>query len=161
MTGEWLAGLEATAVARALRDSIWAYPLVNAAHIFGVALLVGSIVPLDLRLLGLWRTVPLVPLWQVLTRTAAAGFVLATVFGMLLFITRATEYASSDLFLAKLLVVGTGCANALVLRMLVTAGFWRTCSAARLPPRRVQVAGGVSVVAWLTALTLGRLVGYF
>lgn len=52
MLGQWLAALEATELARALRDSVWIYPLVNAGHILGVALLVGSIVPLDLRLLS-------------------------------------------------------------------------------------------------------------
>src|SRR5512145_1609747 len=86
MIGEWLADLEATALAQALRDSVWTYPLVNAGHILGVALLVGSIVPLDLRLLGAWRSVPLAPLWEILTRTAGAGLVLAMVFGVLLFI---------------------------------------------------------------------------
>ena len=76
MIEEWPAALEATPLATALRGSVWVYPLVNAAHILGVALLVGSIVPLDLRLLGVWRSVPLTPLWGVLTRTAGAGLIL-------------------------------------------------------------------------------------
>ena len=58
MVGDWLGGLEATALARALRDSVWTYPMINAGHILGVALLVGAIVPLDLRLLGVWRSAP-------------------------------------------------------------------------------------------------------
>lgn len=161
MIGEWLAGLEATALARALRDSVWAYPLVNAAHILGVALLVGSIVPLDLRLLWAWRSVPLAPLWRVLTRTAGAGLTLAIVCGSLLFITRATEYAASSLFLSKMAVVGAGTANALALRMIPPDELLRTQSAREKPAGRVRLAGGVSLVAWLTALTLGRLVGYF
>jgi hypothetical protein len=158
MTGDWLAGLEAMALARALRDSVWTYPLVNAGHILGVALLVGSIVPLDLRLLGAWRSVPLALLWKVLTRSAAAGLALAIGCGSLLFIARATEYAASGLFLAKMAVVGTGMANALALRMIAPDGLR---PAVEKPPRRVQVAGCVSLAAWLAALTLGRLVGYF
>ena len=90
MIGEWTAALEATEVATALRNSIWSYPLVNTAHIFGVTLLIGSVVPLDLRLLGLWGSIPLASLWAVLTRTAAIGLGLAIIFGALLFITRAT-----------------------------------------------------------------------
>jgi hypothetical protein len=154
----WLAGLEATTLARELRDSVWAYPLVNAAHIAGIALLVGSIVPLDLRLLGAWRRVPLAPLWQVLTRSAGAGLVLAIAFGSLLFVTRATEYAVSGFFLSKMVVVGLATANALSLHLL---GRTRLASGAEPLPRRVRVAAGVSLVAWLGALTLGRLVGYF
>ena len=161
MIGEWLAGLEATALARALRDSVWVYPLVNAGHILGVALLVGSIIPLDLRLLWAWRSVPLAPLWRVLTRTAAAGLALAIVFGSLLFITRATEYAASGFFIAKMVVVGAATANALALRMVVPDDLSRMRSTTEKPSRRIRLAGGISLAAWLTALTLGRLVGYF
>ena len=161
MIGEWLVALEATAVAGALRGSVWAYPLVNTEHILGVALLVGAMLPLDLRLLGAWRSVPLAPLWRVLTRTAGAGLGLAMVCGTLLFITRATEYASSGLFISKMVVVGVGTANAVALRTLVPNAIAPMRSALETPPVRVQLAGGISLAAWLTALLLGRLVGYF
>jgi hypothetical protein len=160
MLAEWLAGLEATALARALRDSVWTYPLVNAGHIAGIALLVGSIVPLDLRLLGAWRSVPLVPLWRVLTRTAAIGLALAVVFGALLFITRATEYAASGFFLAKMAIVAAATVNALLLRAGASDALMHAMPGAR-PSRRMRFAGAISLAAWLTALTLGRLVGYF
>src|SRR5918996_341917 len=156
MIGEWLVALEATAVAGALRGSVWVYPLVNAVHILGVALLVGAMLPLDLRLLGAWRSVPLAPFWRVLTRTAGAGLVLAIVFGILLFITRATEYAASGLFISKMVVVGTGTANVLALRMVLPDELLRMPPPTGKPPGRVQLAGGVSLAAWLTALTLGR-----
>ena len=155
MTGELFAAIEALALAKALRDSVWAYPLVNAAHILGVALLVGSIVPLDLRLLGFWRSLPLAPLWHVLTRIAAAGLVLAATFGALLFITRATEYAASPLFLSKMIALAVGVANAiLLLRASPEAPATRA-------PKHLRAAAAVSLAAWLTTLTLGRLVGYF
>lgn len=159
MLGEWLAGLEATTLARELRGSVWAYPLVNAGHIAGVALLVGSIIPLDLRLLGAWRSVPLGPLWHVLMRSAAAGLVLAIACGSLLFVTRATEYAASWLFVSKMIVVAVATANAMTLGLLAPARLARL--AADAPPRRVRVAAFLSLAAWLAALTLGRLVGYF
>lgn len=161
MIGEWLVALEAMALAGALRSSVWAYPLVNAAHILGVTLLVGAIVPLDLRLLGAWRSVPLAPLWRVLTRTASVGLGLASIFGALLFITRATEYAASNLFLSKMVIVGVGAANALVLRLIVPDDLSCLPSPTRKLPRRLRLAGGISLAAWLSALTLGRLVGYF
>jgi hypothetical protein len=156
MLGEWLAALEATALARELRDSVWVYPLVNAGHIAGIALLVGSIVPLDLRLLGAWRSLPLAPLWQVLTRTAAVGLALAVTFGVLLFITRATEYVASGFFLVKMGFVAAATVNALAVRIGARDHLMRAT-----PSRRMRLAGAVSLGAWLTALTLGRLVGYF
>jgi len=156
-----LATLEASAWARALRESVWLYPLVNAGHIVGIALLVGAIVPLDLRLLGAWRAEPLGPLWRVLSRTAAAGVLVAVVFGFMLFGTRATEYAASGYFLAKLGCVGLGVLNALALHVAVSpakSAFEKRCTA---PIRGLQIGASISLVAWLTALVLGRLVGYF
>ena len=161
MIEDWAATLKATALATALRNSVWSYPLVNAAHILGVALLVGSIVPLDLRLLGAWRSAPLAPLWNILTRTAGAGFLLAIIFGVLLFITRATEYIASNLFLAKMAVVIIGTANVMALRMPPPSDRSEITSAHTMPPLRLRLAAGVSLTAWLTAMTLGRLVGYF
>jgi hypothetical protein len=161
MIEEWPAALEATPLATALRGSVWVYPLVNAAHILGVALLVGSIVPLDLRLLGVWRSVPLTPLWGVLTRTAGAGLILAMIFGALLFITRASEYTASNLFISKMAVVALGTANALALRVLPQTQVSEITSTKGKPPVRLRLAGGMSLVTWLTALTLGRLIGYF
>jgi hypothetical protein len=161
MIEEWPAALEATPLATALRGSVWVYPLVNAAHILGVALLVGSIVPLDLRLLGVWRSVPLTPLWGVLTRTAGAGLILAMIFGALLFITRASEYTASNLFISKMAVVALGTANALALRVLPQTQVSEITSTKGKPPARLRLAGCISLVAWLTALTLGRLIGYF
>jgi hypothetical protein len=161
MRTDWWVALEATALAGARRGSVWAYPLVNAAHLLGVALLVGAMIPLDLRLLGAWRAVPLALLWRVLTRPAGVGLGLAIICGALLFITRATTYAASGLFLAKMVVVGVGAANALAVRTLVPAALTPVRSAPAKPPVRLQLVGGLSLVAWLTALTLGRLVGYF
>ena len=161
MIEEWPAALEATPLATVLRGSVWVYPLVNAAHILGVALLVGSIVPLDLRLLGVWRSVPLTPLWGVLTRTAGAGLILAVIFGALLFITRASEYTASNLFISKMAVVALGTANALALRVLPQTQVSEITSTKGKPPACLRLAGGISLVTWLTALTLGRLIGYF
>ena len=160
MTGELFGALEASLLARSLRDSVWAYPLVNAAHIAGVALLVGAIVPLDLKLLGAWRSVPLDPLWQVLSATALAGVTLAITFGALLFSARATEYAASTLFLAKMAALSVGAANAFALRMRMRAVRSATLSNGAVT-RGVRVAAAISLAAWIATLTLGRLVGYF
>jgi hypothetical protein len=161
MTEGWLAALEATTLARELRDSVYVYPLVNTGHLLGVALLIGSILPLDLRLLFAWPSVPLAPLWRVLTRTAGVGLVLAALFGSLLFITRATEYAASPLFISKMCVVAAATLNALALRVISPDDISRLLSGPHQPPRRFRIAGGFSLAAWMTALTLGRLVGYF
>lgn len=150
----WLTALESSGIATTLRNSVWLYPLVNTGHVLGVALLFGGIVPLDLRLLGLWRNLPLAPLWQVLRITSAAGLVVAVVCGTLLFSTRATEYAVSPWFQAKMLVVLLAVTNALWLAWYTRAGGPWKADVARLP-------AAISLVGWGAALCLGRLLGYF
>lgn len=150
----WLIALETSGMATALRNSVWLYPLVNTGHILGAALLVGGIVPLDLRLLGLWRNLPLAPLWRVLRTTSATGLVVAVVCGALLFSTRATEYAASPWFQAKMLVVLLAITNALWLAWRARrSGSWKA-DVARLP-------AAISLMAWTVAVCLGRLLGYF
>lgn len=158
MTQAW-AWLEATALASGLRDSVWVYPLINAGHILGVALLVGSILPLDLRLLGAWRAVPVAPWWRVAAQTAVCGLLLAITFGTLLFMARATEYVESPLFRAKMALIAIAAMNALLLRR-------RFASSPELLEVRkrtvhLRVAAGLSLVTWVGVLILGRLVGYF
>jgi len=149
-----LAALEQVPAIEALRNSTYVYPLVNALHVVGIALLFGGIVPLDLRLAG-WRrdTGPIDPLARLLLPVAVFGLVLAAVTGLLLFATDARAYAGSTLFQAKILLIVLALANALSLRLID----WRRAGAAR----RLALAGAASVVLWLGVIVLGRLVGYF
>lgn len=152
--------IEQWPIAAELRGSTWAYPFVNAAHIVGIALLFGAIVPLDLRLAGFWRGVPVAPLRRVLVPIAVLGLCLAITAGVLLFIAKAADYAASALFQAKMVLVALALTNAAALRL---APAWRAkeetaASIAGIWPR---IAGIASMVLWFSAILLGRLVGYF
>lgn len=152
----WAAAIEALPLARSLSASIWLYPLVNAGHVLGIALLLGAVVPLDLRLLGAWRAQPLLPLWRVLGQTAAAGLGLAMACGALLFVTRATEYLASPLFVAKMVCLTVGIGNAAWLRLKSgDSPCWHA-----QPPLHARMAAVVSLVAWLATMVLGRWIGY-
>lgn len=152
--------VEESLLAQALAGSVWWYPLINAGHILGIALLVGGIVPLDLRLLGLWSNLPLQPLWRTLRTTAATGLALATITGSLMFIARATEYVQSFWFRAKMLVLLLALLNILVIGLRYAPAV--PAQDSRLTPGAgLRVGALVSMVAWLTMLVLGRLVGYF
>ena len=71
---ELAAAIEASGLAGFLRASRWTYPAVNALHLLGVALLVGAVAPMDLRLAGLWRRD--VPVATVLRLLRAEGLLL-------------------------------------------------------------------------------------
>jgi hypothetical protein len=140
---ELAAALEATQLAQFLKVSRWVYPLVNAGHILGVALLVGAIVPMDLRLLRGDRQA----LW--LRRYAAAGLVLAAICGALLFVTQAADYLSSGWFLAKMTVLVVALGNVAIHPRI-----------ARLSGGRRRAAATISLASWPVVLLLGRMIGY-
>ena len=150
-----LGALEQAPLIAEFRNSFLAYPLVNALHIIGIALLFGAIVPLDLRLMG-WRREagPVDRLAKLLLPVAAGGFLLAIGAGLLLFATDARAYAGSALFRAKILVIAAAIVNALSLRAID----WQS----RKPTgQKVALAAAASVLLWLAVIILGRLVGYF
>ena len=148
----FLGAVEAAPVIAALRDSYLAYPLVNAAHIIGIALLFGSIVPLDLCLVGWRRDQSIDRLARILVPVAVAGLLLAIPTGLFLFATDARAYAAAPMFQAKMLLIAIAIANALALRRID----WR----APRPSSRVALAGASSILLWLGAILLGRLLGY-
>ncbi len=154
------ASLEASLPAALLRGSLWVYPAVNTGHIIGIAMLIGGIIPLDLRLLGLWPQVPLVPLLRVLMRTVALGVILAIVCGSLLFITRASSYGESDVFIVKMIAVSAGLVNGLILRIVLSPKNPPQWVVASKVPPAVKLGACVSLGTWITALILGRLIGY-
>ena len=149
-----LAALEATEAAQFLRGSRWGYVAVNAAHILGFALLVGAIVPLDLRLLGAWRSIPLATMARVLVPVAAAGLGLAVLAGLLLFAVRAREYAGLEVVQIKLVLVIAGGLSAVTLH---AAGGWRL---ERAGPARLACHAVVSLTCWLGALVCGRVIAF-
>ena len=155
-----LASLDASALAVHLRHSTWLYPVVNAAHILGIALLVGGIAPVDAKLLGLWRTVPLAFFAKTVLPFAIGGALLAIVAGALLFIVQPADYAALPVFWLKMALVLAGLANALLVHR---SRAWRAGIADReaaRPAVRLRIGGALSLLIWLTVLLLGRLLGF-
>lgn len=149
-----LGALEQAAPIVALRESTFAFPLVNALHIIGIALLFGAIVSLDLRLLGWGRGAGSADsLATLLVPVAIAGLLIAIPAGLLMFATDARAYAASPLFQAKMVLVALAIGNALWLRVAARRG--------PTPRLRAAFAAAASILLWLGAIVLGRLVGYF
>ena len=149
-----LEAVEQASPVAALRESVLVYPLVNAFHIIGIALLFGAITALDLRLIGLRRHAGTpAGLTQLLVPVAIFGLLLAIPTGLLLFATDARAYAVSPLFQAKIALVALAILNALWLRAIERRG--------PASHRRAALAAGASILLWLGAIVLGRLVGYF
>jgi len=118
-----------------LQQSATAYLFVNATHILGIAVLLGAIIPLDLRLLG-----------------AAVGLSLALLTGAWLFSVKPDEYLANPAFRWKL---------ALLALALINVGFQHrdTRGSLRLSPA-VRVRAGVSLCLWAGVLVAGRWIGF-
>lgn len=159
MLVEILGDLQSLPWVAALRRSRWVYPLVNTGHIIGLALLFGSIIPLDLRMLGLWRSIRLEAFSRVLLPVAFTGLVLAIITGFLLFSVRAQKYALLPVFQAKLVLIFAAIANALLLHAsTVWAG--QQGNTVLWPPWRLRLAAVLSMGLWTSVIICGRMIGY-
>jgi hypothetical protein len=146
---EWLAELP---LSRSIRFSRWSYAAVNATHIASIAILYGSILLLDLRLMGMWKRVPLAPLLETVPRLAASGLAMAMVTGFLLFATRATEYVQLGIFQLKLAIIFVGTVFAL-------SAHWYGALEQR-SSATLRTIGLVSILFWTSALVCGRLIAF-
>ena len=143
--------LAATEIGQWMRNGRWIYATVSGLHVLGIALLVGAIASLDLRLIGLWPELPVATLGRVLVPVAIAGLALAMMAGMLLFLAAPGDYLRMRLFLVKLMLIALGAGHALWFH--AGKGFER-------PPAALRRVGLTSLVIWLSVLTCGRMLAF-
>ncbi len=154
--------LEGSVLGYAMRNSgVWTYGVVNLAHILGVSTLFGSILMLDLRLLGVWRNIPLISLSRPATALSGAGFVLAILTGLGLLATQATEYLGNPFFYIKIPAIVLGFINVVLISRSSAWAAHRVRDLTAREERQLALMGGVSLLCWLTAIAAGRMTGYW
>jgi hypothetical protein len=149
--------LEGSALATWVREAptILAFATILTLHTFGMGVLVGASMVLSLRLLGVGGNVPLVPL-RILFRVIWVGFWLNLVTGSLLFTADATTRGVQPLYYIKLFFVAIGVASVMLIERHVYSG-------STDPPVVSATAkrlAFLSLVAWVVAITAGRLLAY-
>lgn len=136
----------------ALRSHPWAYPALEVVHIVGIALLLGNLVLLELRVFGRGAALPVEALARLSLRVAAAGFGMAAATGLLMFATQPQELLANRVFTLKMLLLFAAGCNA--------AAFHARGSLARLDTAaRAQML--LSTVLWLAVITCGRWIAYY
>ena len=120
----------------AIRQSPTLYPLLNAAHILALGLVIGSIATLDLRLLGFSRDIPARRLAAHVLPWTAASFLLIVPSGLMMFTAHASEFIDSPVFVLKMSLIMAAGVNAAVFHAVVfrTADVWDASEMRRLPP---------------------------
>jgi hypothetical protein len=152
--------LQKTGLAVHIRDSLLLFPLLESAHVIGLAMVVGTAVIVDLRLLGLatmhrsfqrlaYDTLP----WTL------GAFGLTALTGLLMFITNATVYFHNGYFRAKVALLVLAALNALVFE-LTTRRRVVQWDLASVPPRGARAAAVVSLVVWIGVIVAGRMIGF-
>ena len=135
----------------ALTASVWAYPALEVVHIFGIALLVGNLVLLEIRVFGRGSTLDVRALATLSLAIAGIGFSLAAASGLLMFATQAAELLTNRVFTLKMILLMLAGCNA--------AWFHGRGSLDKLDAlARWQMV--LSTLIWLAVITCGRWIAY-
>lgn len=136
-----------------------AYPIIESLHVIAIALVFGTILIVDMRLLGLASTNrPFTRVAHDLLRLTWGGFVLAVVTGTLLFLPNASSIYINVNFQIKMILLILAGINMFIFE-LVTArnvSVWDTVK----PPNAARVAGLLSIGLWMSVIVFGRLIGF-
>ena len=152
--------LQQTGLAVHIRDSLFAFPLIESTHVIGLTLVFGTIAIIDLRLLGLASTN------RSFQRLAAdilkwtwMAFAVSAATGSLMFITNAAVYYHNAYFRAKIALLFLAAINMLVFELTTrrTVAQWDRDASA--PPFGRAVAA-VSLVIWISVIVAGRMIGF-
>jgi len=154
--------MQASALGHFMRESgPWTYAIVNLAHVLGISTLFGSILVLDLRLVGFGRRAPLGAVSSSVVPIAAAGFAIAGATGVGLLATKATEYVGNPFLLIKFPAIALALLNVGILSRTAAWRAHRVRALTAAEERQLAVLGGLSLLCWLTAITAGRMIAYW
>jgi hypothetical protein len=155
---DFLTSLEASAISTWVRESrsIFAYPGVLTLHTVGLAIIVGTSLVVDLRLLGFGAHIPLKPL-KSLFPIMWVGFVVNAFSGLLLLARAATTVAISGVFWTKMVLITL---SMWVLMRIKHKMFDEGLADAGPIPTDVRILACASILLWAGAITAGRLMAY-
>jgi|APLak6261674355_1056100.scaffolds.fasta_scaffold00383_12 hypothetical protein len=144
----------------ALRESVYAFPIVEGLHLIGLSLSVGLILFVDLRLLGWFLVdVSVEDVMRPLRPWLLGGFAVTIVTGILLFVAAAAKIMLLPVFIFKLLFIVLAGINAwwFEYRWGRRVDEWGDQSGL---PQGVRIAGFTSLALWSLVVIAGRLIPY-
>lgn len=150
--------LETTALAQWVLTSLVGYPLVLTLHSVGMAIIVGLVMVVDLRLIGRFERIPLTALDNLL-RLAWYGFAINLTTGLMIFTSQAVFYSTSPTFILKILMVIGGVSIAAYMQPILRreAVGWGDAGGV---PSRIRTLAIASLVMWSMTIITGRFTAY-
>jgi hypothetical protein len=155
-----IAFFEDSNLADAIRENDVLFPLIESVHVLAICLVVGSIMAVDLRLLGVASVKrPLSAVTCGILPLTWGAFVVAVGSGSLMFISNAAKYLGNGFFVAKLCLIAAAGVNMLVFHFISARDQSRWDAHARLP-LAARLAGGISILLWIAVVACGRWIGF-
>jgi hypothetical protein len=153
-----LAWLEGTQYSAWVRDELWGWPLALTVHAFGTALVIGLIFIINLRLLGLFETIPYGSLSR-LFPVIWTALVLQFLSGFMLWMTKPTRYVGDGAFVLKfsLVIVGIILTWYFAGTIKREAAAWEAAGAVSSRGKKFVAA---TFLVWCGVLFAGRLTAH-
>ncbi len=155
----FLSWLESTAYSQWIVAGLTGWPLMLSMHAVGLSIIVGVMFPLNLRLLGLFKPIPLTAL-RSLMGIGWIGIAMNVFSGTSLFMAQARFYVTeSPAFLFKILFVSLAIGNLYHIQKILKrdAASWEAAGAV---PRLGVVLAGTMLASLTLAVVTGRLIAY-
>jgi hypothetical protein len=142
-----------------IRESDWMFPTIETVHVFALVLVVGTIMTVDLRLLGIAnKDRPFSEVASEMLPWTWAAFAIAALAGMLMFSSKALTYYGNIPFRLKMVCLLLAGINMVMFHWLGTRHL-EVWDLGR-PPRAAKLAGGASLLLWTTIVAAGRWIGF-
>jgi len=155
-----IAFFEHSSLADAIRENDVLFPSIESVHVLAICLVVGSIMAVDLRLLGFASVKrPLSAVTRGILPLTWGAFAVAVASGFLMFISNAAKYLGNGFFVAKLCLIAAAGLNMLVFHVISARDQPRWDLQARLP-LSARLAGGISMMLWIAVVVCGRWIGF-
>ena len=158
--GNLISYFEDSALADSIRENDVLFPFIESVHVLSICLVVGSILAVDLRLLGLASVHrPVSRVTQGILPLTWCAFVVAVASGSLMFISNATKYLGNGYFIAKIFLIGAAGLNMAIFHALGAKDLPRWENEAH-PPLPARLAGILSILLWVAVVACGRWIGF-
>lgn len=145
--------LETSALGDWVATSLWGYPIMLAAHSVGLAIIVGILFVLNLRLIGFFPKID-PRLLRPLIKLAWAGFIVNLISGFMLFAAQAPYFITHPAFIIKLIAIFLAIINAALLQNLLKENVEKDKFS------KGKYLAISSLVLWSTAIIAGRMIAY-
>ena len=154
---QWIYDLSIVA---AVRDSQWAFPILESIHIYSMIFLIVLLATFDMRLMGITigdgkRSILMSDFSRIILRWMWIPLLLNAATGTLLFATRAPEYSGNWAFVTKMALILVGVLYHLI--VILKAARWRE---AFVPTVRMKIVSCFSILLWVGVIVASRWIAY-